>query len=106
MNAKSQVARMKETLINAGFVMEIVEESDTKNVYFFTQAETQWFETRKTFFIAASKSEYSNNWRKYLSFTKSGFGDNSVDKSNMTYADMWSEINVVKYNADYAKAGA
>jgi hypothetical protein len=106
MNAKKQIEYMKNDLIKAGFVMEIVEESEKATTYFFTQNETQWFETRKTFFISATKSDYSNSWRKYLAFTKSGFGINSVDKSNITYSEMWLQIQIVMNDAQFAKVGA
>jgi len=106
MNAKKQIEFMKNDLIKAGFVMQIVEESEKATTYFFSQNDTEWFETRKTFFISASKSDYSNNWRKFLSFTKSGVGIDSVDKSNMTYSEMWLQIQIVMNDAKYLKVGA
>jgi hypothetical protein len=94
MNAKDAVIEMKNDLAAVGYTVNVVEETDT----------TQWFETNEMFFLAAYKSDVTNRWNKYFSYTAYGFGVDTSKESNLTYKDMQFQIHMsIKYRA---KVGA
>jgi hypothetical protein len=104
MNAKDAVIEMKNDLAAVGYTVNVVEETENKIAYAITSNTTQWFETNEMFFLAAYKSDVTNRWNKYFSYTAYGFGVDTSKESNLTYKDMQFQIHMsIKYRA---KVGA
>lgn len=100
MNAKNAVIEMKNDLVAAGYILNVIEETENKITYAVTSNTTQWFETNEMFYLAAYKSDTTNRWNKYLSYTAYGFGVDTTKESNLTYKDMEFQIYMsIKYRA-------
>jgi hypothetical protein len=100
MNAMENVVRIKDALANAGFNVEVVEESATRVAYWITTNTTNIFETRESFYVAASKLNSTNRWNKFFSYSTSTLGLSEFDRndSNVTYSEIWSRVNAaVRY---------
>jgi hypothetical protein len=88
MNAVVTAKKMAQDLTNAGFNVEIKQE---ENVFsFFATSKNEWFET--SYIFSGFVNTYNSRPRKYFSVTRSMPFSKSKAKRNISYADMWNEI--------------
>jgi hypothetical protein len=99
MNAKDSVVRMKNRLAEVGFVVEVLEESDTKVTYSISNITNNIWETKETFFMGATKFASTNRWNKFLSYSRTSIGNHDY-RSNITYSDMYSLVNSAIFSAN------
>ena len=92
MNAKDSVVRMKNRLAEAGFVVEVIEETDKQIRYSISNGTDNVWATKETFYLSARKFDLTNRWNKHLSYSRTSIGDHDY-RSNITYSDMYSLIN-------------
>lgn len=105
MNAKESVVRMKDRLANAGFVVELVNQSTTKISYrVTTKTDGNVWATVETFYLGATKLDVTNRWNKFFSYSRRGISDNAF-KTDITYSEMYSLINTAIFCADAVKVG-
>lgn len=91
MNALQKIKDMEATLRNAGFDVQ-VEESD--DMYFVSaKNNAEFLGITKIFMMSASKTYGTNKWHKRLSVTHWGLFTKTGKKKDLSYADMWNEIN-------------
>jgi hypothetical protein len=99
MNALQKIKDMEATFRNAGFDVQVKEEDD---MYFVSATNNaEFFGTSKHFIMMAGKTYGTNKWHKRLSVTEWGLFTKMTEKKDLSYADMWSEIN---YAIRYEKA--
>lgn len=105
MNAKESVVRMKDRLASAGFVVEVVNQSTTKVTYrVTTKTDGNVWATVETFYLGATKLDVTNRWNKFFSYSRHGMSDYAF-KTDITYSEMNSLINMAIFCVDAVKAG-
>ncbi len=101
MNALDKIKDMENTLRNAGFDVLVKEEDD---MYFVSASNNAGVLSTSRFFImVASKSYGANKWHKRLSVAQWDLFSKVSEKKNLSYSEMWSEIN---FAIRFAKVGA
>jgi hypothetical protein len=105
MNAIASAKKMAQELTAAGFNVEISETE--KSFDFSAMSNNQLFDTTYIFIGHASVTS-SNRTRKYFSATRSMVFSKTQSKRNISYAQMWREIDwaIKMSNREFAKVGA
>lgn len=103
MNAIATAQKMAAELTAAGFDVE-VKETDT-SYSFSAMSKNDVFDTTYIFTAGAYKTG-ANRTRKYFSATRSMVFAKNVNKRNISYTEMWSEIDWAIKMARPVKVGA
>jgi hypothetical protein len=102
MNAVTTAKKMAQTLTDAGFDVEV---SENETMFrFFATSKNEWFDT--SYIFSAFVITENKRPRKYFSAVRSMTFSKSKAKRNISYQEMWNEIEWAIKLARPAKVGA
>jgi hypothetical protein len=105
MNAKDSVIWMKNRLAEAGFIVQVLEETDNKVTYSISNNTDNVWETKQSFYLSAKKYDFTNRWNKYFSYSRDSISDH-VYRNNLTYNEMNHLISYATLRTQSTKVGA